>query len=153
MYSFAGSDSTASTMQSFFHLMLKHPDVYRKLQVEIDDAQAHGRLSSMISWNEAQALPWFQAALKESMRCRPAVGLNITSIVPAVEVELGGRFFEASTRLAVNGWVLHRDRKVFGEDADVYRPERWLKDEETAKYMERHMFQVNSAQAFETLVC
>ena len=37
-------------------------------------------------------------------------------------------------------WVLHRDREVFGDDADIYRPERWL--EEDTKTMNRHMYQV-----------
>ena len=43
--------------------------------------------------------------------------------------------------VAVNGWVLHRDKEVFGVDADEYRPERWL--EGKAKEMERHMYQVS----------
>ena len=133
-------------MQSFFHLMLKHPEVYHNVQAEIDSARAQGQLSPMVTWNEAQALPWFQAALKEAMRCRPAVGLNITRLVPASGVELGGRFFKGGTRLAVNGWVLHRDRQIFGADADVYRPDRWLENEEKAKYMERHMFQVSQTR-------
>ncbi|KAF3770258.1 cytochrome P450 [Cryphonectria parasitica EP155] len=140
---FAGSDSTASTMQSFFWHVLSDPRVYAQIQHEMKQAVADGTIpaSGNISWNEAQNLPYFQACLKEAMRVRPAVGLNITRIVPPEGAELDGQFFPGGVTVAVNGWVLHRDRATFGEDADVFRPERWLADVEAAKRMERYMFQ------------
>lgn len=141
---FAGSDSTASTMQSFFWLTLTAPRVYATLRAEMDAAVAAGTipLTGNVEWTQAQALPYFQACLKEAMRLRPAVGLNITRYAPAPDgVEIEGRHFPAGTRLALNGWVLHRDRAVFGDDAEFFRPERWLEDEEGARVMERYMFQ------------
>ncbi|KFZ09072.1 hypothetical protein V502_08962 [Pseudogymnoascus sp. VKM F-4520 (FW-2644)] len=139
----AGADSTASTMQSFFFLLLKHKPIYTKLLSEIDAAYDSGKLSyPHVKWNEAQInIPYFQACLKESMRLRPAVGLNISRQVPAAGAEIDGKWFPGGTRLAVNGWVLHRDKEMFGQDADLYRPERWLEDPEKARIMERHMFQ------------
>ncbi|OIW28211.1 cytochrome P450 [Coniochaeta ligniaria NRRL 30616] len=140
---FAGSDSTASTMQSFFWHVLSDKKVYNKLNAELDQAVQDGTIpaSGNLSWNESQALPYFQACLREAMRVRPAVGLNITRIAPKEGAELDGHFFPAGTRIAANGWVLHRDRKTFGEDADIFRPERWLEDEERARVMDRYMFQ------------
>lgn len=138
--SFAGSDSTASTMQSFSHHVLRDQRIYRKLQAELDEATASGALSEMPQWSEVQNLPYFQACLKEAMRVRPAVGLNITRFVPEQGVEIEGVKLPGGTRVAVNAWVLHRDRGVFGQDADVYRPERWIEGD--AKAMERCMFQV-----------
>lgn len=146
VFSFAGSDSTASTMQSFFWHVLADKKVYNKLNAELDQAVQDGTIPATgnVSWNESQALPYFQACLREAMRVRPAVGLNITRLVPKEGTELDGHFFPAGTRIAVNGWVLHRDRKTFGEDADYFRPERWLEDEERARVMDRYMFQVRS---------
>ncbi|KAI0418341.1 cytochrome P450 [Xylaria grammica] len=141
---FAGSDSTASTMQSFFWLTLTAPRVYAALKAEMDAAVAAGTIpaSGNIEWTQSQSLPYFQACLKEAMRLRPAVGLNITRYAPAPDgVEIDGRHYPAGTRLAVNGWVLHRDQVVFGSDAEFFRPERWLEDEENARVMERYMFQ------------
>ncbi|KAI6349330.1 hypothetical protein MCOR25_010676 [Pyricularia grisea] len=140
---FAGSDSTASTMQSFFWHCLSDPRVREVLLDEIDSAVAAGRIppSGNIGWNEAQTLSYFQACLKETMRMRPAVGLNITRHVPPEGAELDGHFFRGGTRVAVNGWVLHRDKGVFGDDAKEFRPERWLEDAENAKRMDRYMFQ------------
>ena len=136
----AGADSTASTMQSFCHLVLSSEPVYKKLATEILDAEKSGHLSEMITYAEAQNLPYFQACLKEAMRLRPAVGLNIQRYVPLGGALVDGLFYPGGTRVSVNGWVLHRDQATFGKDADVFRPERWL--EENAKEMDRNMYQV-----------
>ncbi|KAI1469876.1 cytochrome P450 [Daldinia caldariorum] len=140
---FAGSDSTASTMQSFFWHVLSAPKVLAKLVEEVDAAARDGTISAQgnIQWTEAQNLPYFQACLKEAMRMRPAVGVNIARYVPPEGIEIEGRHIPGGTRLALNGWVLHRDKATFGQDADSYRPERWLEDPENAKVMERYMFQ------------
>ncbi|KAK1952053.1 benzoate 4-monooxygenase cytochrome P450 [Colletotrichum sublineola] len=140
---FAGSDSTASTMQSLCWHVLSSTQVHAKLVAEVADAVKSGVLSATgnVSWKEAQQLPYFQACLREAMRLRPAVGLNITRVVPPEGTELIGHFFPGGTQVAVNGWVLHRDKRIFGQDADDYRPERWLVSVEKAKQMDRYMFQ------------
>lgn len=132
-------------MQSFFWLTLTAPRVYSLLKSEIDSAVSASIIppTGNIEWQQSQHLPYFQACLKEAMRLRPAVGLNITRYAPSPDgVEIDGRHYPAGTRLAVNGWVLHRDKGVFGADAEFFRPERWLEDEENARVMERYMFQV-----------
>lgn len=140
---FAGSDSTASTMQSFFHFILSVPNVYNRLLDEMERAIKAGQVPTEgnVEYLQSLELSYFQACLKEAMRLRPAVGLNITRHVPASGIELDGINFAGGTRVALNAWVLHRDVDVFGKDANEFRPERWLEDEEQAKKMERFMFQ------------
>lgn len=131
-------------MQSFFYHVLSAPAVHAAVLAELAAALAAGAVpaSGNIGWAAAQGLAYLQACLREAMRLRPAVGVDISRRVPPEGVELEGRFFRGGTRLAVNGWVLHRDRGVFGPDADAFRPERWLEDEERAREMDRYMFQV-----------
>jgi cytochrome P450 len=131
-------------MQSFFWHVLADDRVHKGIIDEVDEAVRTGGLptSGNVSWAQGQALPYLQACLKEAMRVRPAVGVNITRLVPPEGAELDGHFFPGGTRVAVNGWVLHRDRPMFGQDADEFRPERWTEDEERARRMERYMFQV-----------
>lgn len=131
-------------MQSFFWQVLDSRPVYQNLVREIEDAVKNGMIppEGNITWTQSQELPYFQACLKEAMRVRPAVGLNISRLVPPEGTELDGHFFPGGTSLAVNGWVLHRDKETFGQDADDFRPERWLEDEERSRRMERYMFQV-----------
>lgn len=133
-------------MQSFFWHILDSKPVYQALLREIENAVNTGVIPAEgnITWNQSQSLDYLQACLKEAMRVRPAVGLNITRLVPPEGAELDGHFFPGGTTIAANGWVLHRDKETFGQDADDFRPERWLEDEERAKKMERYMFQVST---------
>lgn len=128
-------------MQSFCWYVLRDASIYSSLKKELDEASAAGRLSGMPQWNEAQALPYFQACLKEAMRLRPAVGLNITRMVPPEGASLDDQQLPGGTRVALNGWVLHRNAEIFGQDPKIFRPERWLEGD--AKMMERFMFQVS----------
>ena len=136
-------------MQSFFYLLLNDKRIYSTLQKEVDEAQKSGQLSSIVTYAEAQKLEYFQACLKEAMRVRPAVGLGIYRTVPPEGAHIDGRFYPGGTEVAVNGWVLHRDRAIFGDDVEVYRPERWF--ERDAKLMSQHMYQVRFSFPF--LLC
>lgn len=127
-------------MQSFFYHVLNEPQAYAKLKKEVDDAQQAGELSPIIQYAEAQKLEYFQACLKEAMRIRPAVGLGIYRTVPPEGAKIDGEFYPGGTEVAVNGWVLHRDKEIFGEDVESYRPERWF--DRDAKLMGSHMYQV-----------
>jgi len=132
-------------MQSFWWHVLADRRVYRTLCDEIDAAVREGKIPATgnVSWSEGQSLEYFQACLREAMRVRPAVGVDIVRHVPPEGVELDGHFFKGGTTIAINGWALHRDKEGFGEDADDYRPERWLEDEERARIMDRYMVQVS----------
>ncbi len=39
---------------------------------------------------------------------------------------MAGKFVPGGTSIAQNSWSLLRHRTTFGDDADVFRPERWL---------------------------
>jgi cytochrome P450 len=128
------------------YLILKNQSVYDKICAEIDAADKEGRLSDTIQYSEAQQLPYFQAALREAMRVRPAVGLNISRHIPPEGAEIDGQRYPGDTTVSLNAWVLHLDQEVFGKDADTYRPERWLEGD--AKVMGRHMYQVSQLLVF-----
>jgi cytochrome P450 len=57
-------------------------------------------------------------------------------IVPSGGATIAGHHFPGGVTVGCNPAIIHRDRGVFGEDADVFRPERWL-DEKRAKEMDK----------------
>lgn len=93
-----------------------------------------------------------QACIKEAMRMHPGVSLPLERIVPLGGTKLCGTYLPAGTVVGVNAAVIHRDRTIFGEDADDFRPERWLKDgQESARRMERYLLTVSSQMSFYAL--
>ena len=59
----AGGETVSATMQAFFYLMLRHPDHLARLRQELDNAHARGELSAVVSYAEAQKLPYLQACV------------------------------------------------------------------------------------------
>ena len=133
-------------MTSILYHLMRTPSAYKTLVQEIDTANASGQLSyPLIRHKEAIKLPYLDACCKEAMRLHPSVGLTLPRNVPARGCEIAGEFFPAGTRVGVNAAVIHRDRNIFGHDADSFVPERWFRPE--AANMDRHMFQVITHKA------
>lgn len=66
--------------------------------------------------------------------------MSITRDVPAGGIEIAGQFFPGGLCVGMNPNTVHRDREIFGHDADEYRPERWLEGD--AARMDKHILQV-----------
>jgi cytochrome P450 len=64
--------------------------------------------------------------IKESLRLHPGVGYPLERVVPKGGATLCGIDIPAGTVVGMHAWVIHHNRNVFGEDADEFRPERWL---------------------------
>ena len=133
-----GSDTTAITLRAILYHLMKNPQTMARLQKEIDLATVEGSASSpCVTWSESQKLPYLNAVVKEGLRIHPAVGLPLERIVPAQGLVLYGKSFPPRTIVGVNPWVILRDKEIFGDDAESFRPERWLEaDPEAKKRME-----------------
>ncbi|KAF2088868.1 cytochrome P450 [Saccharata proteae CBS 121410] len=126
---FAGSDTTAISTRAIIYYLLKNPECKRKLMDEIDGLKKEGKISDPVTLDEANQMPYLQATMYEALRLHPAVGMSLPRVVPAGGVEIDGRFLPAGTTVGVNPWVVHRNKEVYGEDVEAFRPERWLKED------------------------
>jgi cytochrome P450 len=78
------------------------------------------------------------------MRLHPAVGMPLERVVPREGLTVGNVHLPAGTIVGMNAWVIHRDKNVYGEDADIFRPERWTEAEpERLRMMERRFLSVS----------
>ncbi|KAI8649573.1 hypothetical protein NCS55_01457400 [Fusarium keratoplasticum] len=135
----AGSDTTGISLRSIFYYLLHDKSAYKTLQNEIDEADRAGKLSPIITFSESLELEYLQACIKEALRMHPAVSYPLERVVPPDGVRLCGEYLSGGTIVGVNAAVIHRDRDIFGQDADTFRPERWLhSSEERIKLMDRH---------------
>jgi cytochrome P450 len=125
---FAGSDTTAISTRAIIYHLLKNPDCRRKLVEEIDQRRREGTLSDPVQLAEADQMPYLQACMWEALRLHPAVGMSLPRVVPPGGTEIDGTTIPAGTVIGVNPWVVHRNKEVYGEDVEAFRPERWMKE-------------------------
>ena len=143
---FAGSETTAISLAAAFYYLLKNPRCYELLLQEMDTAISNGTLENrptgLVMWAESQKLPYLDACIKEAFRLHPAAGLPLERIVPPQGVEICGEYIPGGTIVGCNAWVIHRRKEIFGEDVEVFRPERWIDaSKEKEKEMDGCMFQ------------
>ncbi|RFU32253.1 hypothetical protein B7463_g4057, partial [Scytalidium lignicola] len=134
----AGSDTTAIALRAAIHNIITNPKVYLRLQQEIDGMDASGKLSDPVTEAEAKRMPYLQAIIKEALRIHPSVAMILERHVPPGGATICGKYLPAGTIVGIHPWVVARDKLVYGEDADTFRPERWIEaDKEKLKVMER----------------
>lgn len=82
-------------------------------------------------------MKYLRACLNESLRLYPVVPLNSREALEDTILPRGGGedgmapiFIPKGGLVSWNLWALHRRKDYFGEDAEVFRPERWLDEEE-----------------------
>ncbi len=120
--------------------LLSHPRVYRKLQAEVDAAVRDGTVPpspDIIPDSAVRGLEYLQAVIKEGMRIHPPVTDVVPKRVPdgGDTVIIDGKpvFFPGGTLISYGVWPLHFSKEIFGEDADEYRPERWLLEKDPSR--------------------
>ncbi|KAI8183956.1 hypothetical protein K4K54_009898 [Colletotrichum sp. SAR 10_86] len=129
----AGSDTTATAIRTTFLHLLTSPNAYQTLKREIHTAIAEGRVSSPITSEEGKQLPYLQAVIYEGLRMNAPFTGQCSKEVPAEGDTIDGRFVPGGTRIAQNFWGVIRRLDVFGKDADLFRPERWLEADEATR--------------------
>ena len=137
----AGHETVSHSLSWFFMLLAAHPMAQLECQQAIDQ-QAEGEDDA----GSSQLLPpYVEAVLKESMRLFPTAG-GSTRVVGKSPMTIcvrkspsSGKYEETKeeeetevivlpkgTYCNVNFFSLHRNKSVWGSDADEFNPSRWL---------------------------
>lgn len=132
----AGSDTTATAIRSTMLYLVAHPRIYYRLQAEVDTAVRSGvapAAPSIVQDTTLRNLPYLQAVVREGLRIFPPVTDVVPKKVPKggdhVTIEGKQYYLPGGTDISYNAWGVHHDKAMFGEDADYFRPERWLLEE------------------------
>ncbi|KAH9836619.1 cytochrome P450 [Rhodofomes roseus] len=109
-----------ATLSSFFLMMMKHPDVQRRAQQEIDQVIGDERLPV---YGDRPQLPYIESLLKELLRCCPPI--PAVTRAPAQDDVHKGYYIPKGTVVVVNFWAMLHDKTRYDEP-DQFRPDRWL---------------------------
>lgn len=124
-------------MRACLYYVCTHPAVYKRLQAEIDEYFAARPGQQGIPYNEARQLPYLQAVVSEATRLHPSIVYQLLRRAPSPGgMTVAGHAIPAGTAVGISPRAQNRDRAVWGEDADCFRPERWLEDPVRARYFE-----------------
>ena len=143
---FAGQDTTATLIQWLCFELSKaefdprYRHIVEKLQAEHDSVFGPGAFSALdILAQPGQAdellgsrIPYTTAFIKETLRLHPPASTvrlipDESKTSPPFFIDIDGRPTQINGLRIYNAqWLLHRNPNVWGEDALVFKPERWL---------------------------
>ncbi|KAH9922831.1 high nitrogen upregulated cytochrome P450 monooxygenase 2 [Epithele typhae] len=122
----AGSDTTSCVMTNIFFLLLTHPDVYARLQAEVDAAFPRGE-DAMDAAKHAD-MPYLNAVINETMRLFPPLpsGSQRATTRETGGCMAGEHYIPPETTVNVSFYAMHVDPRNFAPRPAEFWPERWL---------------------------
>ncbi|XP_026405889.1 cytochrome P450 704C1-like [Papaver somniferum] len=127
----AGRDTTAATLSWFLYMLCKHPHIQVTVAQEVREAT---RVKDNLSFEEFAALvteealekmQYLHAAITETLRLHPAVPMD-PKICFSDDTLPDGFDVKKGDMVAYVPYAMGRMKFIWGDDAEVYRPERWL---------------------------
>ncbi|KAF9107237.1 hypothetical protein BGX29_006923 [Mortierella sp. GBA35] len=122
----AGHETSSVTAAWMLHALSTHQDVQKKLRQEL---LAHfGRPSDdnriPLTYDALSSLPYLNACVKELFRYISPI--HTTSRIATEDDNILGYDIPKGTHIYLSSAALHKLKYVFGEDADEFKPERWM---------------------------
>jgi cytochrome P450 len=143
----AGRDTTASLLSNLFFMLAKDRAIWEKLRTEV--APLEGRSPT---YEELHGLKYVKSCISEckysfvllysdaiclltflALRLYPVVPRNDRMAVRDTVLPLGGGknglhpvLVPKGTLVCYNLYAMHRRKDIYGPDAEVFRPERWM---------------------------
>lgn len=130
----AGRDTTAGHLGYVFLMLATHPEKFQKLRTTIlhhFGSDTDGSNGS-ITFEKIKSCTYLQHTLQETLRLFPAVPLNARVASVDTTLPFGGGhlgedpiFIPKGSDITYSTFSMQRSRELWGQDSDVFRPERW----------------------------
>ncbi|TCD60665.1 cytochrome P450-dit2 [Steccherinum ochraceum] len=131
---FGAVDTTTNTTSRMLHTLALNPEAQERLRLEILSACSIGEPS----YEQISGLPFLDAVYRETIRAYPSVHVmnretqrpTILPVWRPIEDSKGRMVNEiildkgVTVTIGIHGY--NRSKAVWGEDAEEWRPERWL---------------------------
>ncbi|VUC24471.1 unnamed protein product [Clonostachys rosea] len=135
----AGHDTTSVLLDWAIYELSRTPHALKAVQEEVstlfgsDARDPHAicaRLSSSGGAELVHQMTYISAVIRETLRLHPPIG-SVRMTMPnsgstCIVSTPQGEYCLDGTWMYISHNIIHRDRTVYGETADEFRPERWL---------------------------
>jgi cytochrome P450 len=119
----AGHETTAAALTWAWCLLCQHPDVYQKVQQEVESV-LQGRSPR---YDDLARLPYCLQVFKETMRLYPPAANIVREAVHDIEID--GYLVPRGSTLMVSPYTLHHKPEYF-PDPETFDPERFAPERE-----------------------
>ncbi|XP_004306891.1 PREDICTED: cytochrome P450 704C1-like [Fragaria vesca subsp. vesca] len=143
----AGKDTSANTLSWFFYMLCKHPLIQEKVAQEVrdvigDQEEDVDAFVEKITDASLDQLHYLHATLTETLRLYPAVPVD-GRCAEKDDILPDGFRLKKGDGINYMAYAMGRMPYIWGQDAEDFRPERWLNDgvfqpESTFKFVTFH---------------
>ncbi|KAF8878342.1 cytochrome P450 [Mucidula mucida] len=131
----AGHETTANSLTFAFFELCKQPEIQKRLRAEIRAMEK----TSDYTASDFDNMPYLTAVVKETLRVHPifyntfrvAGGDEVLPLLNPLTLDTGEVLTELpipkGTKIITSVAAYNRNKAIFGEDADVFNPDRWLR--------------------------
>lgn len=131
----AGRDTTAQALSWTIYCLSQNPDVEAIARREVVDVcGVRGP-----TYEDIPRLPYLNAVLSEVLRLYPSVPVD-SKLALADDTLPDGTFVPKGATVGYDIYSMGRDKSIWGQDAEEFRPERWLGMKQTPSNYEYAVF-------------
>ncbi|KAL3571899.1 hypothetical protein D5086_025803 [Populus alba] len=131
----AGKDTSANTLSWFFYMLCKNPLIQEKVAQEVrdvtssqDDVVNVEEFIANITDTTLEQMHYLHAALTETLRLYPAVPVD-AKVCFSDDTLPDGFNVRKGDMVAYQPYAMGRMKFIWGDDAEEYKPERWLNED------------------------
>ncbi|KAK6920239.1 Cytochrome P450 [Dillenia turbinata] len=127
----AGKDTTATTLSWFIYMLCKHPAIQEKVAQEIKnstnvtDYTNYAGFAANLSEDALEKMHYLHAAITETLRLYPAAPVDAKECF-SDDILPDGYNVKKGDTIAYQPYAMGRMKFIWGDDAEDFRPERWL---------------------------
>ncbi|XP_024184309.1 cytochrome P450 704C1 [Rosa chinensis] len=127
----AGKDTVATALSWLFYMLCKYPRIQEKISQEVREAtnmkdnSSMDELAASLTEEVLDKMQYLHAALTETLRLYPAVPVN-AKVCFSDDTWPDGFSVKKGDMVAYQPYAMGRMKFLWGDEAEEFRPERWL---------------------------
>lgn len=122
-------EATGVALTNIFFNVARHPHVWNKLRAEVLKLPP----GLEITYETLKSMEYLQAVINETLRLNPSIGTTSRIALTDTTLPVGGGstgdtpiYICKGDVFSVSFYSLHRRKDLFGEDAEEFKPNRWV---------------------------